>query len=206
MSKSHETRGVRGRRFAEVHLVLEDPPHVELFSTFPHGECLDDQWRTLDPVVLALQCDVSLVVLDGPRYWTVDSLTTSPHHEPSVRDIGGVMMQRSGTIELDGPHVPQFFQVRLIDRNASWAYNEGSVVHELLDPDGATYVMDSYSTGVDASLTGPQLDALGERLSLPHGWRYRTRSLRHELVVDATDTAAVVVRDDLHNSYCLVAT
>jgi hypothetical protein len=42
-----------------------------------------------------------------------------------------------------------------------------------------------------------------ERLALPDGWSYRTRVLEEELVVDTTTTTAVVLQDELENSYTL---
>ena len=49
-------------------------------------------------------------------------------------------------------------------------------MYELLTPDAKTYVMQAYSHIVDDSLTGDSLPALGDRLHLPEGWRYRTRT------------------------------
>jgi hypothetical protein len=42
---------------------------------------------------------------------------------------------------------------------------------------------------------------LGERLSLPEGWTYRSRILDEELVVDTTDHLATVLQDEFENTY-----
>jgi hypothetical protein len=57
--------------------------------------------------------------------------------------------------------------------------------------------------GVDPTLTVAGLDLLGERLSLPQGWSFRTRTLESELIVDTTTHVATVVQDELENTYTL---
>ena len=41
----------------------------------------------------------------------------------------------------------------------------------------------------------------GERLALPDGWAFQTRTLTEALQVVTTDTDAVVLQDELRNSY-----
>jgi len=52
-------------------------------------------------------------------------------------------------------------------------------------------------------MTEESLETLGERLSMPEGWTYRTRILDDELVVDTTATIATVLQDEFENSYTL---
>lgn len=73
----------------------------------------------------------------------------------------------------------------------------------VVDPAGTAYVMQAMCVGVDPSLAMADLDALGARLDLPEGWTYRMRMLSEELVVDTTDRVAVVLQDELENSYTL---
>jgi hypothetical protein len=60
--------------------------------------------------------------------------------------------------------------------------------------------MQSYSLAVDPTLTEAELPALGARLQLPDGWRYRARRLEEEWTL-RVDGEARVVQDELENSY-----
>ena len=90
-------------------------------------------------------------------------------------------------------------------RASTFSFAADTTVHELTGPDGAVYVMQSWCTAVDTGLTEPDLVTLGERLLVPDGWTFRCRRLPERLdVMTATDDA-VVLQDELRNSYCLVA-
>ena len=88
-----------------------------------------------------------------------------------------------------------------IDRDTQWIYNAGSTVHELVGPGQRAYVMQSYCHIVDATLDERALATLGQRLHLPSGWSYRTRQLDAELNVRTVGGEAVVVQDELRNTY-----
>jgi hypothetical protein len=60
--------------------------------------------------------------------------------------------------------------------------------------------MQSYSLAVDPTLTEADLPALGTRLRLPPGWRYRVRQLSEAWSLQV-DGEARVVQDELENSY-----
>jgi hypothetical protein len=57
--------------------------------------------------------------------------------------------------------------------------------------------------GVDPTTDEASLLTLGDRLSMPEGWTYRTRVLDEELVVDTSATIATVIQDEFENTYTL---
>jgi hypothetical protein len=63
--------------------------------------------------------------------------------------------------------------------------------------------MQAYCTGVDATLDENSLADLGERLALPTGWRFQTRVLQEDLIVDTSQSVATVLQDELENTYTL---
>jgi hypothetical protein len=65
--------------------------------------------------------------------------------------------------------------------------------------------MQTWSQIVDPDLSRADLATLGERLALPAGWTYRTRTLTTPLRIDTTTHAAQVLQDELANSYSLLA-
>jgi hypothetical protein len=87
-----------------------------------------------------------------------------------------------------------------VRRTTVYVYDQDREVYELVAPDGATYVMQSYSLAVDPALTEADLPALGARLRLPDGWRYRARRVDADWAL-RVDGEAILVQDELENSY-----
>jgi hypothetical protein len=65
--------------------------------------------------------------------------------------------------------------------------------------------MQSYTQIKDPKLTLAGLAKLRKRLALPDGWRYRSRTLKGDLVLSAAGTATVL-QDELQNTYQLATT
>ena len=84
-----------------------------------------------------------------------------------------------------------------------FTFDAGQTVYELTGPDGAKYVMQSWSQQIDPMLGESDLVGLSARLQLPSGWTYGARKLTVPLRVVTTTANAVVVQDDLRNSYSL---
>ena len=121
---------------------------------------------------------------------------------PAPVSFGGIEMIQRATVNLgavgagEPPYTPHN-----VDRKAVFSYATGSTVYELVASDGTTYVMQSWSQQVDPTLDEAALAQLAARLQLPSGWTYRVRVLDEPLQVDTTDTDAVVLQDELRNSY-----
>jgi hypothetical protein len=112
-------------------------------------------------------------------------------------------MRRIAVIEFkpgDKP-VTSPYEERYVNRGAQFFFNAGSVVYELVNPDGIAYVMQAYCIGVDPTLNQENLSELGSRLQLPEGWTFRSRILDEELIVDTTEHLATVIQDELENTY-----
>ncbi|WP_457091799.1 hypothetical protein [Microvirga sp. P5_D2] len=64
--------------------------------------------------------------------------------------------------------------------------------------------MQEYTQDVDPSLTLDNLKTISPKLkTLPEGWRFETKVLERDLVLDTTlsDGWASIIRDDLHCTY-----
>lgn len=92
------------------------------------------------------------------------------------------------------------YETRTVRRDTTWGYDAGKTVHELVDPEGAVYDMQSYSVQ-EVQQDEASLAKLGETLTLPDGWAFRTRVIDEKLEVEAVDGLAVVVQDDFGNTY-----
>ncbi len=112
-------------------------------------------------------------------------------------------MNKGATVSVDIASIGAPYVPRAVDRKASFTYEQGRQVSELTAPDGSVYLMQSWSQQLDPTLSASDLPGLAARLTLPQGWSYTTRKLKNPLVIDSTSKAAMVLQDDLGNSYSL---
>ena len=197
---------MRGVRYGEVLAIyLRDTGlQAEVYGTQMLNDCPQELWETLDAPTIAAEMGAVMVKLNGPRHWMLDGLGTKVAVvDPVFRDFSGLTMRRIATVDLGTEALQQSYAERHVNRGAVFFFDAGSVVHELVNPDGCAYVMQAYCIGVDPTLTQDNLSDLGSRLSMPEGWSFRTRTLDAELIVDTTATVATVVQDELENSYTL---
>jgi hypothetical protein len=199
-------RDVHGKRYGEVLLVKsgDDGLFAEVFNSFTLNDCPQELWEKLDMARIAESEGALAAVANGPRYWLVDSIEKSGPEIPEVRDFGGILMTRAAILNFGpaGPD-PSPYKGRRVARTAVFSFAAGSMVYELTDPDGAVYVMQSWCISVDRDLDESDLGALGGRLEIPAGWAYGCRRLDQDLNVMTTTEDAVVLQDELKNSYCL---
>ncbi len=196
---------LRGVRYGEVIAVfLKDSGlEAEVFGTQMLNDCPQDLWETLEADVIATEMGALAVKLNGPRHWMIDGLGTKVAVvDPVLRDFNGLSMRRIATIALDTPGVVPYTEVH-VNRGAVFFFDAGSPVYELVSPEGLAYVMQALCLGVDPTISEALLPTLGDRLSPPPGWTYRSRILEEELVVDTTATIATVLQDEFENSYTL---
>lgn len=198
---------MRGERYCEV-LVVQPANGLitaDVYNSWPLNECPADRWTQLDATAIAAEQAAPVVLLNGPRYWLMDSIDKSDTSSLAKETFGGIETYRQATVEL-GPlaEVMVPYRTHEVDRDAVFTFDAGSTVYELHAPDGSTYVMQTWSQIVDPELAEDDLVELGDRLTLPAGWTYSSRTLSVPLRVVTTNTPAQVLQDDLRNSYSLV--
>ncbi|WP_433936330.1 hypothetical protein AB3662_16720 [Sorangium cellulosum] len=198
---------LRGSRYCEILLGDADlgagTVTIDVYNTQGLNECPAAAWGAVDEAEVKAMTRADVVVLNGPRHWMIDSFEGSKVLDPEVRTLSGIEMRKTGTLtlalaEASGEAKP--YQTRTVRRDTTWGYDAGKPVHELVDPEGAVYDMQSYSVQ-EVQQEEASLAKLGETLTLPAGWTFRTRVLDEELEVTAVDGLAVVVQDDFGNTY-----
>lgn len=209
----HGLTGVRGGRYGEILLArVEGSMAVaEVYSSFPLNECPEDLWQAIDAEKVAADRGCDFALKNGPRYWLMDSIRRGPAGELVLSEFGGIAMVRLATVRIDlgagaGASAPvggpMAYRLVRVDRKALFTFGAGRTVFELVDPDGAAYVMQAYCLAVDPTQREETLGTLGGRLSLPAGWRFASRTIDAPLGVDTREQVAVVVQDELQNTYC----
>lgn len=199
---SDPATSIRGVRYCEILLIYAEAGGIDaqVWGTQGLNLCPEEQWAPLDAGTLRAETGATLVVLNGPRYWLIDTIRAErPAGDP--RRFGALEMQQLATLELS-PGMTQRapYTETTVNRSSRFTYRAGSEIYELIAPDGTTYVMQSYAQIVDAGLGETDLPNLGARLELPPGWSYRARTLEADLIVDTPD-GATVLQDELQNSY-----
>src|SRR5258707_14847509 len=193
-----------GKRYGEVLLVEvgESGPQATVYNSFPLNDCPAELWSELDPHSLATENGAAAALLNGPRYWLMNSIEKAPQGPRITKTFGGIEMLLQATVLMSSMN-PAPYTVNQVSRNTVFIFDAGEQIYELQDPKGQHWVMKTWSQVADPNLSRADLPKLADRLKLPDGWSYQTRVLKDELRIDTTSRAAQVLQDDLTNSYSL---
>ncbi len=199
------TTGLSGKRYGEVLLVTpgEAGPQAAVYNTYPLNDCPAELWSKLDPQLIATENGAATALLNGPRYWLMNGIEKAQQGPRIIKKFGGIDMQLQATVLLTAMN-PAPYTANQVNRHTVFTYGAGEEVYELQDPAFRRWVMQTWSQIVDPNLTRADLPKLGERLNLPEGWTYQTRVLDIPLRIDTATRAALVLQDDLTNSYSLI--
>jgi hypothetical protein len=201
-SEANELTSIRGVRYCEVIAVTnEGGLHADVYGTQGLSDCPLSQWEALDPDAIQEELNALQILMNGPRFWLIDSVTTFSELG-EIRFLGELQMRLLASVALSPGELNQGpYQERSVVRDTEFLFVAGSEVYELIAPGSKVYVMQSYAHIVDDTLNEAALPGLGEELDLPEGWTYRTRVLDEDYVVVDQDGIATVVQDELQNTY-----
>ncbi|HVU14589.1 MAG TPA: hypothetical protein VHD90_25105 [Phototrophicaceae bacterium] len=195
---------VRDTRYCEIlPVALQQGKLIaSVYNTLGHNDCPAEAWQALDVNAIKQQFHAVYVLMNGPRYWLMDQIIGkgATRNGDNVV-IGGLGFTKRAEVTLtltDMKTIP--YQTREIQRDTEYIFDAGKPIYELIAPDGSTYVMQTYSQQVDATLAMTDLATLADRLKLPSGWKYQVVVLDHDLTLSAHGVAHLV-QDDLDNSY-----
>lgn len=171
---------------------------IQVFNTVGINLCPDAKWTAINLTTVASANGWSGAVRNGPRFWVMDQIRGKT--PPAPVTFGELPMRRVAILRIPGQ--PDDFTPFQIERRTQWIFRKGRTVRELIAPNGRRYVMQAYTTNVDSSLTEDKLDDIGSnpQANIPEGWTFRTRKLRHQLVMSANGTATIL-RDGLKSVY-----
>lgn len=193
---------LRNQRYCEILVVNRHglSATAAVYNTVGLNDCPEAQWKALDPAELKAESKAYEVVMNGPRFFTMDrNELKSPGR---VHDFDGLKARLVAEVEISrGDTDRKPYKERTVDRETQYVYEAGRDVYELVSPAGETYIMQSYSLEEDAHLNEPDLAGLASRLTLPRGWRYVVRHLSEDLTVRTSGSKAHILQDDLRNTY-----
>jgi hypothetical protein len=198
------TANLSGKRYGEVLLVTpgEAGPQATVYNSYPLNDCPAELWSALDANVIATENGAATALLNGPRYWLMNSIEKASQAPRMVKNFGGIDMLLQATVLLSAMD-PAPYSANQVHRHTVFTYDADEEIYELQDPALRRWVMQTWSQIVDPNLSRADLPGLGDRLELPKGWTYESRKLTSPLTIDTTTHAAQVLQDDLKNSYSL---
>jgi hypothetical protein len=199
-------KDLRGTRYCEIIPVFRDGLsfRLEVYNTLGQNDCPPEVWNAIDPKKLARELGAFEVVMNGPRFWVMDSISASGATKDGVtKTFDDLAATQRATVSLpfrDLIFGSRPYAVRTIHRETTYLYEAGKPVYEITDDEGRVYVMQTFAEIVDKTLTMDDLAALGTKLKLPDGWTYSSRVLDADLTLTA-DGEAYLIQDELQNSY-----
>ncbi len=198
--------GLHGYPQGEIFLLTKHDGGYEalVYNTTGRGPCPDEAFAAIDVDKLRAEHGCDLVWKNPRRFWVMDALTINIVGEPAT--FGGVDFNLVARMRMPAAFDPSrdqsalAYQPTQIHRTNVYEFNAGRQVHLLRSPDDITWVMQTYTNAKAHDLTEDGLAALGERLALPDGWRYRTVTLDRDFTL-TTRGVADIVPDELANMY-----
>jgi hypothetical protein len=129
-----------------------------------------------------------------------------------TKDFNGLKANWVGTISLKGVKVggekkgfPPY-SPSTIQRKTKYLYTKGTRVFLIVQPDGKTWVMQTYTNTIDPTQTLSGLPDLGAKLkNLPSGWQFKTKVLDKDLTIipplESGKYIAHIMADELDDAY-----
>ena len=199
-----ERTNMHGARYGEIIVVTGGPFNFtgHVYNTIGLNDCPEATWKSLNQQQLKKEFNARAVVLNGPRYFLMDS--SSILNPGNVVSFDGLQARFLADVEIPLSNVirggSQPYTENTVQRTTRYLFKKGRTIYELISPQGKRYVMQSYSQIIDPALSEADLISLGSRLALPSGWSYKTKVLDQDYVMQALGTA-YILQDNLKNSY-----
>jgi hypothetical protein len=204
--------GLRGVQYCEVWLISGTPEtgisgdYYNTSNLNNRGDqkdtCPCNLWDKVNAKKLKAEYKVTTVYKNGPRGWTMDSITIPVG---PVQSFEGLKTRWWGKGVL--PKGAKFkagvepYKPLKSHRKSTFIFQKGKPVFILEDPDGTPWVMQAFSKIIDPNLTYDSLKNLGAKLKLPPGWKYRVAVLDKDLMISTPQGYNWIVQDNLQNTY-----
>src|SRR5208283_3836137 len=181
----------RGYPFCELLLIQGKPPDISaaVFNTSGASDCPPEKFNAIDAKALAAELTVDAVFKNARRSWMMDQLWLYTARE--TRDFDGVKATWMATLPIKGAlaglggaeKFPQYAPSE-IQRVSKYLYKKGSQVYLIVLPDGHTWILQTYTTRVDPTMTEAKLQNLGSIYkNLPTGWKFAVKTLDKDLTL-----------------------
>ena len=170
-------------------------------SADPKDTCPAKIWDNITKDSLKAQFEVVGIFKNGPRHWSVDTITIPAGKAGTFDGLQGRWLGKVNLPKGFGKAGATAYKPTTVGRKSVMHFEAGQPVFILDDPDGTPWVMQAYTTLVDPDLSYEKLKTLGDKLKLPKGWSYRVKVLDKPLAIHAVEGVAHIVQDDIQGTY-----
>ena len=190
-------KNIRDTRYGEIFIIK--PTGLDVYNTTGLNDCPAKLWDALDLEKIKKDFGALQVQKNGPHFWMMDEQTLTLGEKVSFQGLEARWAAHAPlSVVQQGATGGAPYKVYTPSKTQSMVYAKGKPVFELVDPDGYAYVLQAH----DEELPIPSLATLGDKLKLPNGWQYRTRTLTEDLKLDlGPDKTIYAVGDDFHQYY-----
>jgi len=190
-------KNIRDSRYGEIFIIKQTG--LDVYNTTGLNDCPAKLWDALDLEKLKKDFGAMQVQKNGPHFWMMDEQTLMMGDKAS---FGGIEARWAAHAPLSvvqkGATGGAPYAIYTPSKTQSMVYSKGKPVFELIDPDENVYVLQAH----DEQFTIESLAKLGDKLKLPKGWQYRTRTLTEDLKLDLSPAQSIyAVGDDFHQYY-----
>jgi hypothetical protein len=165
--------------------------------------CPASMWDKVTVQSLEDQYDVLAAYKNGPRGWTMDTITLPAG---PVETFDGIQTRWMGegrlpkNVALTSAHMTPYAPLQS-HRKSSMTFEKGKPVFILDDPEGTPWVMQAFGQIVDKTLTYDTLKDLGSKIKPPAGWKFRVAVPDKDLTISTPQGYNWIVQDELQNTY-----
>ena len=187
----------RDMRYGEIFIIKETG--LDVYNTTGLNDCPAELWDALDLEAIKNEFGAMQIQKNGPHFWMMDEQTLTMGEKAS---FGGIEARWASHAPLSvvqkGATGGAPYKIYTPSKTQSMVYDKGKPVFELVDPDGNVYVLQAHEEQFPIA----SLATLSDKLNLPKGWQYRTRTLTEDLKLDLGPEATIyAVGDDFHQYY-----
>jgi hypothetical protein len=198
--------GTRAYAQGEIFLLMKSGDHMDaqVYNTTGFGPCPAAEFGAIDVDALARDTGSDLAWKNARRFWMMDELRINLAGEPA--EFGGIKfnlvarMQMPADFDFTQDQSARAYNSTQIRRVSTYGFMSGRPVFLLRSPDETTWVMQTFTNHIDATLTEADLPELGSRLTLADGWQFKAVTLDRDLAI-STNGLANIVPDNLSNMY-----
>lgn len=188
----------RNKRYGEIFVIKESG--IEVYNTTGLNDCPGELWDALDLEAIKKQHGALSVQKNGPHFWMMDWQELSMGDKASFGGLEARWVARAPISAVQkGASGAAPYKVYTPAKKQKMVYSKGRPVYELVDPEGNAYVLQARNE----EFSMESLETLGDKLKLlPERWKYRSRVLTEDLVLDLSpDKTIYAVGDDFHQYY-----
>jgi hypothetical protein len=183
---------------------IDDHMDAQVYNTTGFGPCPDAEFSAIDVQQLARDAGCDLAWKNPRRFWMMDALRVNIVGDPA--EFGTVkfnllaQMQMPADFDFDQDQSARAYRPTQIRRVSTYEFMSGRPVFLLRSPNETTWVMQTFTNHIDATLTEADLPELSSRLALADGWQFKAVILDRDLTI-TTNGLANIVPDNLSNMY-----